>query len=254
MNYDKIAETLDKAAFQKQLTKQISGYRPLNLDEAYAVQAISIGRRLLRGEEMVGIKLGFTSKAKMEQMGVHDMIWGRLTSQMAIKNEDSTEMSSYLHPRAEPEIAFRLKTDILEEKNLDNIKECVESVAVAIEIIDSRYENFKFSLEDVIADNCSSSGYCLGAWYPSYMFIDDIDITLSVDGEVSKSGRTSAILGNPWESMVAATRLAMEYGIELKAGHVILAGAATAAVYIEKGQTISAEAEGLGKVSFDVKK
>ncbi len=252
MNYDRIAETLDKAAHLKELTQQISSYRPLNLDEAYAVQAISIGRRLIRGEQLVGLKLGFTSKAKMEQMSVHDMIWGRLTDQMTIAHQGNTKMDAYLHPRAEPEIAFRISKDIPETLNLSNIKEYVDGVAVAIEIIDSRYEHFKFSLEDVIADNCSSSGYCIGEWKSVGTPVEDVAISLSVNGAEVNAGRTSAILGNPWESMVAATRLAQEYGVELKAGYVILAGAATAAVYLESGQEISAQADGFGQVSFQM--
>ena len=122
--------------------------------------------RYTRGDNFVGLKLGFTSYAKMEQMGVHDMIWGRLTNDMWIQNGDEVMLDKFIHPRAEPEIAFKLKKALDREISLEEIPDYIESCCAAIEIIDSRYKNFKFSLEDVIADNCSSSGFVLGEWQP----------------------------------------------------------------------------------------
>ena len=252
MNYNQIAEILDQASYKAKATEQISNSQTLNLEEAYAVQSISIARRYIRGEKLVGLKLGFTSKAKMEQMGVHDMIWGRLTDKMFYKNGSDLSIGSFIHPRAEPEIAFRISKTIDQVITLENAKEYVDGVAVAIEIIDSRYENFKFSLEDVVADNCSSAGFTYGDWLPVNTNIQDIEMSLIFDGEEVENGNSNAILGNPWESFVAAARLARENGELLKAGAVILAGAATSAVFIKQGQKIEAKAKGLGQVSLQV--
>ncbi len=252
MNYNQIAEKLDDASYSAQAIEQISKNRELNLDEAYAVQSISLGRRYVRGEKLVGLKLGFTSKAKMEQMGVHDMIWGRLTDRMHYENGGELSLNKFIHPRAEPEIAFRIAKDIDQIITLDNAAEYVDGLAVAIEVIDSRYQNFKFSLEDVVADNCSSAGFVVGAWHPAETNIRNIDMVLKFDGEVVQSGNSDAILGDPWESFVAAARLARENGEQLKAGAIILAGAATPATYLQPGQKVSATAQGLGEVYFNV--
>ena len=253
LNYDLIADKLDKAFTEQSPTNQISSFRPLNIEESYAVQSILVSKRYIRGHKLVGLKMGFTSRAKMEQMGVHDMIWGRLTSDMEITPAESVSRSKYIHPRAEPEIAFKLNQDIEGIIDLENIKSVVAGVAPAIEIIDSRYENFKFSLEDVIADNCSSVGFCIGKWYPSNTNIQNLSIKLKIDNNTVHEGNSNAILGNPWQSLVDAIRLAHEYGVQLKKDYVILAGAATAAFFIEKGHKVSMEAEGMDEVYFEVK-
>ncbi len=252
MNYNKVAERLDNAARYGQATAQISTEEKFSLEEAYAIQSISIGRRYQRGEKYLGLKMGFTSKAKMEQMGVHDMIWGRLTDQMKYEHGSEIIKKQFIHPRAEPEIAFRLSKDITDKVSVSEVMDYVDSVAVAIEIIDSRYLNFQFSLEDVIADNCSSAAFSIGEWKT------DVDITetpmsLVVNDKILHKGNSNAILGNPLESLVAAIRLAVDNGESLQAGHVILAGAATPAVYISEGQVVAAHASGLGSVSLRVK-
>lgn len=251
-NYSQLAETLDNAAHQATPVPQLSLSHTLNIEEAYAVQSISIARRYIRGEKRVGLKLGFTSKAKMEQMGVHDMIWGRLTDQMQYKNGSELPIKNFIHPRAEPEIAFRVSQTIVEPITLDNALQYIDGIAVAIEVIDSRYKNFKFSLEDVVADNCSSAAFTIGEWQPITTNIRGIAIDLTVDNETVQAGNSDAILGNPFESLVNAARLALQNGEILKAGDIILAGAATPAIYLKEGQTVMATAEGLGEASLKV--
>lgn len=252
MNIRNLAQILDDAAKNAQSIPQISSKTPFSEADAYDIQKASLERRYARGEQPIGLKMGFTSKAKMEQMGVHDMIWGRLTDEMRYQHGDDLPFEKFIHPRAEPEICFLIKKDILGAVPLENIKDYVVAVAGAIEIIDSRYQNFKFSLEDVIADNCSSSGLVIGEWHSADISLDNLKIELIVDGEVVQTGSSAAILGNPWESLVAATRLAAQYGEVIKAGHVIMAGAATSAVYLKTGQKVSAKVENLGEVSLTV--
>lgn len=252
MNYNQIAEKLDNAAFKAEAIPQISLSNAINLDQAYAVQSISMARRYIRGEKLLGLKLGFTSKAKMEQMGVHDMIWGRLTDKMFYENGGTLNFGDFIHPRAEPEIAFLIAKDVDQIIDLENASTYVDGLAVALEIIDSRYQNFKFSLEDVVADNCSSAGFVIGEWHSFDTNIKGIDMSLTIDGQVIHAGSSDAILGNPWESLVAAARLARENGERLTAGTIILAGAATPASYLQAGQEVSAFAEGLGTVSVKV--
>jgi 2-oxo-3-hexenedioate decarboxylase len=252
MNKESIAKQLDHAATSAEAVEQISLTQQFTEDEAYEIQAQSMEERYTRDDHCVGLKLGFTSFAKMEQMGVHDMIWGRLTKNMWIENGGEVSLSNFIHPRAEPEIAFKLKKDLDREISLEEIPEFIDSCCTAIEIIDSRYKNFKFSLEDVIADNCSSTGFILGDWKPLPASLNDLQMSLSFDGEVVESDSSNAILDNPYLSVCNASRLAAKYGQLFPKGSVLLAGAATPAVFIKPNSVVSAEVETLGGVSVKV--
>ncbi|WP_121667116.1 2-keto-4-pentenoate hydratase [Mesonia aquimarina] len=253
MTNQEIAEILDQAARQAKPTKQMAEAHEVSLDAAYDIQRISIGKRIDRGEKVTGFKLGFTSRAKMEQMGVHDLIWGILTDEMKINPDEEVNLDRWIHPRAEPEIAFRISKDIEESISLNDIPNYIDKMAPALEIIDSRYENFKFSLEDVVADNCSSTGYVIGDWQDLKTEINDLSIDLNINTETVQEGKTAAILNNPLQSVVELSRLASKADLVVKKGQVVLAGAATAAVYLDKNQTIEANIEQLGSVSFKTK-
>ncbi len=252
MNINEIAEILDSAALNASAISQISLQQAINLEDAYAIQKASLERRYSRGEKLIGVKMGFTSKAKMEQMGVHDMIWGRLTDAMLIENGGTLTFNNFIHPRVEPEICFLVKKKIDRSLDMHEVTEYIEAIAPALEIIDSRYQNFKFSLEDVIADNCSSAGLVIGSWSSVDTPLNDLNIILEINGREVQKGSSNAILGNPWESVLAAARLANQYGQIISEGDCIMAGAATPAVYLEANQSIQASVQGLGKVHFIV--
>ncbi len=247
-----LSQIVDDAAKNATAIEQLTVQHQFNEEESYAIQAASIERRLARGEKFVGLKMGFTSYAKMEQMGVHDMIWGRLTDDMFFKNGDNIPFNKFIHPRAEPEICFLVKKEIDHTLTLEEIPEYIEGVAAAIEIIDSRYKNFKFSLEDVIADNCSSAGFLFGDWHPVDTEINHLNMTLSFNDEVVQSGSSNAILGNPWQSLIDASRLAQKYKQEIPAGSYIMAGAATPAMYLKEGMNVKTTVDTLGDVEFTV--
>jgi len=248
-----IANTLDQAAASGTSVEQISLSQSITLPEAYEIQKISIQQRLDRGEKLVGYKMGFTSRAKMLQMGVDDLIWGRLTDAMQVNMDQEIDIANYVHPRAEPEIAFLLNKPLAGIVSKEEALAAVEAIAPAIEIIDSRYKNFKFSLEDVVADNSSSSSFVLGEWQSKDSDIDGLLMNLQVDNEVVASGSSKDILDHPINSLVEAARCIAAAGEELKAGQIILAGAATAAVALEPNQTISAHVANLGSCQFRTK-
>ncbi|HRX30221.1 MAG TPA: fumarylacetoacetate hydrolase family protein [Saprospiraceae bacterium] len=253
MEIQNMALKLDRAAQNRIAVKQFSIDQKISLDEAYKIQEKLIARREERNQPITGIKMGFTSFAKMEQMGVHDMIWGRLTRDMEILKGETVSLNEYIHPRAEPEICFRVAKTIDKEISIDDAKShYVDAVCGAIEIIDSRYENFKFSLEDVIADNCSSAGYALGSWHHIDKDIKDLDIKLYFDEEVVASGSSNDILGNPWLSVVHASRLCSHYGFIITEGSILLAGAATNAIFLKSGTKVRAEIQGFDDIGFQV--
>ncbi|HCN70930.1 MAG TPA: 4-oxalocrotonate decarboxylase, partial [Pusillimonas sp.] len=206
------AELLDEAARLGNEVPQFDTDNKLSLDDAYAIQKASIERRLNRGERRVGVKMGFTSRAKMIQMGLSDVIWGRLTDAMQVEEGGSIELNGYVHPRAEPELAFLLKRPLTGDVTGPEALAAVEAIAPAIEIIDSRYKDFKFTLPEVIADNASSSSFVIGAWHDPRTDFSNLGLTLSMNGKTVQVGSTAALLGNPLRSLVAAARVAAQAG------------------------------------------
>lgn len=255
LDLDYVANIVDSAAHKVEAVEQLSaqGYA-LSLEEAYRVQRLSLARRVQRGEQQVGIKMGFTSRAKMIQMGVDDMIWGPLTDAMAIEDGGEMDWSRFIHPRVEPEIAFLLKKPLSGKVSLAEAMGAIEAVAPALEVIDSRYQDFKFSLEDVVADNCSSSGFTVGAWQKTDVNLANLGMVMEFDGNPVQMGSSAAILGNPYRSLAAAARVAGEAEIELQAGWIVLAGASTAAEALKPGVHVKLNTEQLGAAEFTVSK
>ena len=247
---EEFAEQLDAAARESRAVAQIDPERQLSLEHAYAIQRASIQRRVSRGARRVGLKMGFTSRAKMVQMGLSDVIWGRLTADMLIEEGMAASFARFVHPRAEPEIAFLLKKPLSGHVTLAEALASVEAVAPALEVIDSRYRDFKFTLPEVIADNASSSGYVVGPWTDPREDFSNLGLTMSIDGRVVQVGSTAAILGHPLRSLVAAARLSDAAGEPLQAGWVVMAGGATQAEWLKPGQYVSIEMERLGSAGF----
>jgi 2-oxo-3-hexenedioate decarboxylase len=248
---ERLAAILDEAARGALAVDCITLTHSIDLKSAYYIQKLSIARRLGRGEHLVGIKMGFTSVAKMRQMGVDEAIWGRLTDAMALPNGGKMIFSRYVHPRVEPEVAFLLKHPLVGVVSREQALAAVEAMAPAAEIIDSRFRDFKFTHFDVVADNCSSSSFVLGDWR-SPCDLSDLAVSLDIDSEAKQTGSTAAILGDPLLSLVAAAKLAQEGGDSLQAGWVVMAGAATAAVALEPGMHVHVSVESLGDVGFSV--
>lgn len=246
------AATVDDAAHTATAIPQFEGERGFSVDEAYAVQAMSIARRLDRGERMVGIKMGLTSRAKMQQVGVDEVIWGRLTDAMRVEEGGTVSMADYVHPRVEPEIAFLMGAPLAGEVTPLEAMGAVRAVAPALEIIDSRYENFRFSLGDVVADNSSSSGFVVGDWSAPETDISNLGIVMEADGRAVQVGSSAAILGHPVRSLVAAARMVARWGETLQPGWIVLAGGATAAHPLSAGMVVRSETQNLGRVGFRV--
>ncbi|MEN3751760.1 fumarylacetoacetate hydrolase family protein [Mangrovibacter sp. SLW1] len=128
----------------------------------------------------------------------------------------------------------------------------MEAIAPALEIIDSRYQDFKFTLPEVIADNASSSGVVIGPWSSPHQPFDNLGLTLNINGNVMQVGSTAALLGHPLRSLVAAARLAAEAGEPLQPGWIVMAGGVTAAEWIHPGQYVSLDMAHLGSAGFHV--
>lgn len=254
MRLAELAERVDEAARTATAIPQLTDDHPdLGVADAYRIQAASLDLRYARGETQVGVKMGLTSRAKMQQVGVHEVIWGRLTDAMRCEEGGTVDLARYVHPRVEPEIAFILDRPLSGEVSAAEALAACRAVAPAMELIDSRYRDFKFRLPDVVADNSSSSGFFLGPMTaPDAVDVGNLGIVVEVDGEAVQVGSSAAILGHPLRSLVAAARLVGREGGRLEPGWIVLAGGATAATPLEAGRHYRASVEALGSVSFTV--
>ena len=249
---DALAATLDQAARAARATGQVGA--GLTLADAYEVQARAVRLRHLRGERRAGYKLGFTSRAKIAQMGIDEVIWGRLTDAMVVEDGGEADPRRFIHPRVEPEVCFLLGQPLAGTVTPLAALRAVAGVAPALEVIDSRYRDFKFSLADVVADNCSAAAIVVGPWSdPGAVDVANLGLLLEVNGAPARIGSTAAILGHPVRSLVAAARLVATAGERLEAGDLVMAGGATEAVAIDPGARVRLEVERLGTVSFKLK-
>ncbi|KAK3604985.1 hypothetical protein CHS0354_000650 [Potamilus streckersoni] len=244
MTIKELAKYLDDAALQRMEVSQISDTQTLTINEAYQVQTELLERRYKRGEKYIGIKMGMTSRAKMVQMNIFEMVWGRLTNAMIEEEGGNVELKKYIHPRVEPELCFLIKKDISHPLNALETMNYIEAVAPAMEIIDSRYKNFKFNHSDVVADNSSSSGLVLGTWFCKDTNFSNLGIAMEINGKITQIGSTATILGNPIRALVAASQLTLKYEHTIKANDFVLAGAATTADFIPPNAHVRLRMEG----------
>ncbi|MFE6734556.1 2-keto-4-pentenoate hydratase [Microbacterium sp. NPDC057650] len=240
-----LAARLDGAQQDAAAIEQLSAGGAIGLTDAYAVQHALLARRIARGERAVGLKLGFTSRAKAVQMGVDDIILGSLTDGMRVGDGGVFDPASAIHPRIEPEVAYLLDPE-------DPTR--VTAVAPALEIIDSRYRDFRFDLSDVVADNTSACAFVIGEWRDPAEAgsLGNRAVLLEIDGRLVQTGSTAAILGDPARAPQAALRLASAQGFPAHAGGILLAGAATAAVEVPAQGVVEATITGLGRVSVRI--
>ncbi|MFU8802190.1 MAG: 2-keto-4-pentenoate hydratase [Bradymonadaceae bacterium] len=252
---NELATIVDDAARNTRSIHMLTGRHPeLTIEDAYKIQRASMTRRVERGERIVGMKMGLTSLAKMKQMGVHNPIYGHLTNTMELGDGATISKSNYCHPRVEPEIAFIMGGDLHGPTTPQRAMKAVGSVCAALEVIDSRYENFKFTLIDVVADNASSTGFALGT---KVVGSDELDIgnlgmVMEINGEVRETGSSAAILEHPARSLAKLADMLAEEGEYLKAGQIVLAGGATAAVALAAGDHVRLTVDGLGTVELRV--
>ncbi|WP_067678989.1 2-keto-4-pentenoate hydratase [Nocardia miyunensis] len=223
----------------------------LDLDTAYRVQRRLIEKKVEAGEKIIGVKLGLTSRAKQARMGITSPLTAVLTDGYVLEADVPIPLDALIHPRVEPEIVFvmgkRLEgPGITAATALD----AVESVHAGLEIIDSRYIDFKFTLPDVVADNASSARFVVGG---KALSPKDLDLALeacvlTVNGSVVDSATGAAVQGHPAEALALAANALAARGEAIEAGQLVLTGGLTDAVFVHAGDQIGAEFTNLGSV------
>lgn len=229
------------------LTTTLTG---LDVADAYRIQDAVVALRTAEGETVVGSKLGLTSRAKQVEMGVRDVIGAWLTDAMELRPGEPLVTASLGQPRAEPEIAFRMARDLAGEgTTAADVLAATDSVMTAIEILDSRYRAYAFTLPDVIADNASAAGFILGdPVSPAGLPLDLVGVVFEVDGAVVATASGAASLGHPAEAVAWWVRLLAAGGRGLRAGDIVLSGALTGAFPLLPGTVARATIDRLGVV------
>lgn len=238
------AERRDRPSF-------LSEWPDLDVETGYRVQDETLRRRLDRGERLIGVKLGLTSRAKQERMGVDTPLVAWLTDAMVLAVGDPVPQDRLIHPRLEPEIVFVMGRR-LEGPGVTAAQAlaAVETVSAGAEVIDSRYTDFRFSAGDVVADNASSGFFVTG---PLTRPADGLDLAaeevlVEVDGSVVDSATGAAVLGHPAEALALAANELARRGLAIEPGWIVLTGGMTDAVPVPAGTVVSFRFANLGSV------
>lgn len=217
---------------------------------AYAVQRELTDLRLRTGR-IVGHKIGLTSPAVREQLGVDQPDFGVLFADMDVSALDPVPVGGLLQPRIEAEVAFLLGADLTGDFTPADVRAAVDTMAPALEIVDSRIAGWDISIADTIADNASSGLFVLG---PERVRLDtlqpvDVQMEMSVDGVVVSKGSGAACLGDPLAALAWLAAAARDLGDPLRAGQVVLSGALGPMVLVTPGMRVTATLTGLGTVA-----
>lgn len=227
----------------------------LGVEAAYVVQAAVIGRYVAGGDRVVGMKAGLTSKPKQDAMGVHEPIYGRICESMVLDEGEALKAGELIHPRGEPEIAFILSADVRGPGvTADDVLAATREVVPAIEIIDSRYRDFKFTLADVVADNASSARVVLGARGvpPSAIDLRYVGMVFEKNGEIVETGAGAAVLGHPANALAWLANKLAESGDYLRAGQFVMPGALSNAHRLAAGDEIRVTFDRVGSLALRV--
>jgi 2-oxo-3-hexenedioate decarboxylase len=246
-------ELLACEADRRDRPKFTDEWSALDVETGYRIQDETLRRRLARGEKLTGVKLGLTSRAKQQRMGVDQPFVAWLTDAMQLQPGDPVPLDQLIHPRIEPEIVFIMK-DRLEGPGVTAAQAlaAVDRVYAGAEVIDSRYRDFKFLAGDVVADNASSGAYVVAT---SGLAPDELDliaepVELEVDGEVVDQATGAAVLGDPALALAVGANELANRGLAIEAGWVVLTGGLTDAVFANKGSTVACRFATLGDVEL----
>lgn len=226
----------------------------ISIDDAYQISRYILQQRLERdGEQVVGKKIGVTSKPVQDMLGVFQPDFGFLTNAMEYPDGADIPIAGHLiQPRAEGEIAFRLKRDLQGPGVTEqDVLEATESIMPCFEIVDSRIRNWEIKIQDTVADNASCGVYVLGkhAVDPRDFDLPGLKMTIWKNGEYHSEGLGSAVQGNPLTAVAWLANTLGQLGIPFKAGEVILSGSLAPLIPVVAGDEMRLEINGIGGCS-----
>lgn len=252
-SHDDMAAALHQAMITKTpIDPLTTGTPALTVADAYLIQQGLVKLLLAEGGRIVGYKLGLTSKPMQELMGVNEPDFGPVLSSMVVDDGSEIDLSNYIQPRVEAEIALVLGRPLAGPGvTALQAAQAVAGAAPAIEMVDSRIRDWKIKLVDTISDLASSAAIILGprvvsteGWDPRL-----VGMVVTRDGQTVATGAGAAALGNPVLALAWLANTLAPYGVTLQPGHFVMTGALHAAFPISPGDVIRAEFDRLGPVT-----
>jgi 2-oxo-3-hexenedioate decarboxylase len=250
----KLADHLETAELKAyDVTKITDDYPDMDWDDAYAIQDEIRRRKEARGNKTVGLKAGLTSFAKMKQMGVEVPVFGFVSDYMSSPDGADIKTSELIHPKVEAEICVVTKAPLSGPGcHLGAVMAAIDFVVPAVEIIDSRYRDFKFDLKSVIADNTSASRFVIGGRPRNLDALDlrTLGVVMEKNGEIVAMAAGAAVLGHPLAAVVMLANHLGARGQEIPAGTFIMTGGVTEAIAVKAGDNVAVRFQDLGTVSM----
>nr|AMK59590.1 2-keto-4-pentenoate hydratase [uncultured bacterium UPO76] len=248
-----LADELRAAARTRVPVAPLSARVPgLTAADAYAIQLENIRERRAAGAVIRGHKVGLTSRAMQEMLGVREPDYGHLLDDMLLADGSTVPIERFVQPRVEVEIAFRLGRTLKGPGvEAGDVLAATDAVAPSIEIIDSRIADWKIGLTDTIADNASSAAVVTGRWIllREAPPLGGIAAELMLDGTLEASGRGADVLGDPARAVAWLANALAAFDTALEAGHVVMPGSCTKAITVRAGSRVEGRFAGLGSVS-----
>jgi len=249
-----LSERLENAELQTHEVVKITDEFPdMTFTDATDNQWETRRRKEAQGNKIIGMKMGLTSWAKMKQMGVEKPCYGFLADYFSVPEGGEIPMSELIHPKVEAEFAFVTNKPLSgEDVSVDEVMDATELIVPAVEIIDSRYKDFKFDLISVQADNSSSTRFVIGgrAARPEEFDWSTRGVVMTKNGEVVELGAGAAVLDHPAASVAMLASMLSERDEIIPAGTFIMTGGITAAVLVEANDSIVVRYQDMGDVSM----
>ena len=224
-------------------------YPNMSIDDAYDISLALRDMRLDDGETIIGKKIGVTSDAVMNMLGVNQPDFGFLTDAMWARN-NQVDTANMILPRAEAEIAFKLKSDLVGPGiTEDDVLNATESVAACFEVVDSRIRDWKIKIQDTVADNASCGTMAIGKnWVdPNYVDLMGCKAVVTKNGEKLSEGVGAATLGSPLTAVAWLANTLGEKGIPFRAGEIILSGSLVPLESVVAGDHMHVSIDGMGE-------
>ncbi len=245
-----LAEELYRALRDRRTVPPLmSRYPALTIDDAYAISLGALERRRADGEHVVGKKIGVTSKAVQDMLGVHQPDFGFLTDRMWIEGDIDIKAHGLIQPRAEAEIGFILKESLKGPGvTAQQVIAATEAIVPCFEIVDSRIQDWKIGIVDTVADNASCGVFVLGEARadPRVHDLPNLHVTVTRNGQPLSEGYGHAVQGSPAEAVAWLANTLGAYGVTLDAGDVILSGSLVPLEPAAAGDVFQMQLHGVG--------
>ena len=247
---DEIAHALHRSMLGRAPIASLSDTDPdIDVDAAYRISRVFLQLREAAGERVIGKKIGVTSPAVQEMLGIDQPDFGFLTDAMWCR-DGVVDTRSLIAPRAEAEVAFRLQSDLTGPGvTPDDVLAATESVMACFEIVDSRIEDWRIGICDTIADNASCGVFVLGREEVpvAELSLKDIRVTVTRNGEFLSAGSGASVQGAPQNAVAWLANTLGEYGIPFRAGEIILSGSLVPLADAAAGDVFALSMPGLGE-------